>query len=689
MKYVPRRGASSNGQDEVLSASDKMIDPQDYAGRPKDNETFPAGIFDGDEGNADDSDDEDTEDEDDGRTKSMKAPRVKSPIKSKWLVPLVKGAIAEKPNISNKALTILLSPYVVDKFLTHSLINQTKKHLRLHLFGDPAQNVTYLPELVRELESAGHDYQIITKSNASVLQKVEEMVLTQHIASMKASGVKLLKQQKIDFIAEWRKENQALLLKAGLGEGPSDRNCFVTGIFISLSTARATVPLLQTVYQADAAHTNFGKYTLYSCYGVSSNGNTFPVCLAIVFGNEDKDGWTRFWEFATRIHPCINRPVTTVITDQQKGSIPAFAEVVPLAVNFFCSFHRRENIKKFVRGGNGAYSCMWLCNLLLNAKTPAAIDKHRFEHAREMQENALRFLSSIPDSQQFPASRCAMGNDICMYQRTASSAVESMNRANERVRDRTAVDPINSLILLIKLEATRFQKHRENAWTCSDELTPYGKKMARDAFQSVNLRDYHIEIATEGDTYCCVVNRLTSSNKYTTHIPGTDTNGSFFGTCNCGIPRVDGLPCQHMIAVCKSGRIDGLDESNVMPYWWHTSHWRKQYPQGVSVGSNFSIDTMRAGEQDKKYKLCPAISGPNKAGRPKLDKRHTSLMEQAIEKEKKKYQAKDAKKQASSTVTEVGKGKKRKPDTETHAPSKKQVDTDGTMRVSERQRKKK
>ena len=90
------------------------------------------------------------------------------------------------------------------------------------------------------------------------------------------------------------------------------------------------------------------------------------------------------------------------------------------------------------------------------------------------------------------------------------------------------------------------------------------------------------------------------------------------------------------IAVCKSGRIEGLDESNVMPYWWHTSHWRKQYPLGVSVGWNFSIETMRAGEQDKKYKLCPEISGPYKAGRPKLDKRHTSLMEQAMEKKKKK-----------------------------------------------------
>ena len=125
-----------------------------------------------------------------------------------------------------------------------------------------------------------------------------------------------------------------------------------------------------------------------------------------------------------------------------------------------------------------------------------------------------------------------------------------------------------------------------------------------------------------------------------------------------------------------------------MPYWWYTSHWCKQYPQGDSVGCNFSIDTMRAKEQDKKYKLCPAISGPKKTGHPKLDKRHKSLMEQAMEK-KKKNQAKEAKKQASSKVTEVGEEKKRKADTETHAPCKKQVATDGTKRVSEGQSKKK
>ena len=136
--------------------------------------------------------------------------------------------------------------------------------------------------------------------------------------------------------------------------------------------------------------------------------------------------------------------------------------------------------------------------------------------------------------------------------------------------------------------------------------------------------------------YCCVVNRLTSSNKYTTHIPAGDTNGSFFGKCTCGVPRVDGIPCSHMIAVCKSGQIEGLSESNIMPYWWHMSHWQKQYPQGVSVSCNFSIDIIRESKPNHQFKLCPAISGPNKAGHPKFNKRQKGLMEQAMEKKQKK-----------------------------------------------------
>jgi hypothetical protein len=51
-----------------------------------------------------------------------------------------------------------------------------------------------------------------------------------------------------------------------------------------------------------------------------------------------------------------------------------------------------------------------------------------------------------------------------MYQRSSFSTAESINAANKSVRDQTAVDPINALILLLKLEAKRYADNKEQAW---------------------------------------------------------------------------------------------------------------------------------------------------------------------------------------------------------------------------------
>ena len=65
----------------------------------------------------------------------------------------------------------------------------------------------------------------------------------------------------------------------------------------------------------------------------------------------------------------------------------------------------------------------------------------------------------VNDYQQFPAARVTFGLDqgveAYMFQRSSASTAESMNAAHKGVRDRTAVDPINSLLLLLKLEARR------------------------------------------------------------------------------------------------------------------------------------------------------------------------------------------------------------------------------------------
>ncbi len=67
----------------------------------------------------------------------------------------------------------------------------------------------------------------------------------------------------------------------------------------------------------------------------------------------------------------------------------------------------------------------------------------------------------------------------------------------------------------------------------------------------------------------------------------------------------------HMVAVCKSKRIDGLNENNANMV--DTTHWRQQYPQGISVLTTFSALRNEL-MPSKEFRLCPAFSGPRKAG---------------------------------------------------------------------------
>jgi hypothetical protein len=54
-----------------------------------------------------------------------------------------------------------------------------------------------------------------------------------------------------------------------------------------------------------------------------------------------------------------------------------------------------------------------------------------------------------------------------------------MNAANKSVtRDCIAVDPIIAILLLLKLEAIRFSKNKEKAWSWNEVLTPHGKKLS-------------------------------------------------------------------------------------------------------------------------------------------------------------------------------------------------------------------
>ena len=176
-----------------------------------------------------------------------------------------------------------------------------------------------------------------------------------------------------------------------------------------------------------------------------------------MFGNEDTTNWIRFWKFIKSVHPIVNQVAKTIITDQDKGkgSLASIRQIVPNAGLFHYPFHRHQNIKKF-RGGeeNSPLSCLWMYNILMNCSSVSMIRFLKNTYEGQMKPACLVYLNSFQDDQQSLAACCNKAHDnfadIFMYSNTASSGVESMNRANENVRGRIAIAILNAAIILLK-----------------------------------------------------------------------------------------------------------------------------------------------------------------------------------------------------------------------------------------------
>ena len=78
-----------------------------------------------------------------------------------------------------------------------------------------------------------------------------------------------------------------------------------------------------------------------------------------------------------------------------------------------------------------------------------------------------------------------MAGNICIYGRTTSAGTESLNRANQRAREQTAVDLVNATLLLVNLENERFVRKRDLVWNSNDIQTPKGKLLRDEALKDL------------------------------------------------------------------------------------------------------------------------------------------------------------------------------------------------------------
>ena len=121
----------------------------------------------------------------------------------------------------------------------------------------------YVRALNYELVKRGHVVMMDTVYRNQVLQSMYDVIWTPEVARRRALKSNTVSAEHMkQFCSAWVKENEDEI-NLTLGD-VRDHFQFLHGIYVIPSTAKHNVPLLQKVFQVDAAHINWGKYSLLS-----------------------------------------------------------------------------------------------------------------------------------------------------------------------------------------------------------------------------------------------------------------------------------------------------------------------------------------------------------------------------------------------------------------------------------------
>jgi hypothetical protein len=163
-------------------------------------------------------------------------------------------------------------------------------------------------------------------------------------------------------------------------------------------------------------------------------------------------------------------------------------------------------------------------------------------------------------------------------------------------------------------------------------------ELMEEAFNNVKVQDFKVHLTEKENEHTAIVSKkLTSQREYCVIIPKSDTLGSRFRKRTCGFPKKEGIPCQHMVAVSKLGRIDGLTRTAIMPHWYTTAQWCNQFPKNSNINTHQTLKSIKANStphDDLHY--CPNWLGPQKKGRSKKDKCKKSIADYIKQSAKKK-----------------------------------------------------
>jgi hypothetical protein len=187
---------------------------------------------------------------------------LRTPFKFKWVGRVLWNNIEVTPGLPYQMMCKILKPHFNADVLSNHVLQEACDSAKGDLFGDPDDNIRYAYAIAKAIQEMGHTINLIFTGQHKTMKTDNAIILKEEMDRKKAAKISMTRQEKVNYVKNWKKENDTFLCDAfGLEDGPQFK--FLTGIFISPSTSKKQVFFLQEVIQADAAHTSFGKYTLY------------------------------------------------------------------------------------------------------------------------------------------------------------------------------------------------------------------------------------------------------------------------------------------------------------------------------------------------------------------------------------------------------------------------------------------
>jgi hypothetical protein len=309
----------------------------------------------------------------------------------------------------------------------------------------------------------------------------------------------------------------------------------------------------------------------------------------------------------------------TVFADRDKGIVAAYEQVFKEAVLFNCSFHRKQNVAK---------NCDTLTvnqyKKCLNAKTMKALKKRKAKSKSLLKAKHMKYLDELPDHCQYKVARVHFDKrkKAKIYGHSTQQMVEGMNHQNKAAR---SVNICRALYILVDLEAERYRKNRELAYSTTDGITPYATRKLRELEQDVDVTSLTVHSIEDSNKSTGIVSDGRSAYKVNTKEL----------SCECGEVEISQMPCKHLLAFSQDSRVN-IPLDALVPEVWHTSKWKTQYRNDLDFKMPSKSEIFGKVDEDP---LQFALARRNPKGRPKKVKRKRAKIEISIENHRKKQKA--------------------------------------------------